>query len=190
MDVFDRVGAQVDSSMSARFARSPGRARLRPHFVRAYACDPRRSFLLGDRKCHAHIDLQACSPAAVHKALADAIQSRLHREGFSWLGRNCTQFGNVLMRALDDVAAEAARRERLSSVDERQSAAAKAPPPSRRPFRPLTLLRGQTSLCRCQSNLGTYLRARGYNEAAASLEGQETTAAPSRWRRLVAVFVL
>ena len=187
MDVFDRVGAQVNSAMSARFARSPGRKKLRPHFVRAYACDPRRSFLLGDRMCHAHIDLQACAPSAVHEALADAIQSRLHREGFSWLGRNCTQFGNVLMRALDDVAAEAAQRERLSTVDERKSSTAKAP---RRPFRPLTLLRGQTSLCRFQSNLGTYLRARGYDEAAASLEGQETTAAPSRWRRLVAVFVL
>jgi len=117
LDVIDRMAVPVNSAMRSHFATSPYAdklttkphgarrlARLRAHYVRAFSASATRGFKLRERCCHAAVDLRDTDPLVVNKALAAAIQERLHPEGFSYgLGRHCVAFANDLCAVLRDL---------------------------------------------------------------------------------------
>jgi hypothetical protein len=101
LDVIDRMAVPVNSAMRSHFATSPYAdklttkphgarrlARLRAHYVRAFSASATRGFKLRERCCHAAVDLRDTDPLVVNKALAAAIQERLHPEGFSCVPRS------------------------------------------------------------------------------------------------------
>jgi hypothetical protein len=142
-------------------AAAAGKAKMRPHYVRAFKAEAARGFKLGTRKCHGHVDLRGVEPQQLHDCMAEVIQRRLHAQGFSYVrGNHCVGFANELMGSL---------RPLLKSKRE-------AFP------RKVAFLKGQC----CNSRVlkwGAYLEANGYGEMAAQLQAGEDAGRAKREKR-------
>ena len=169
-DLFDRVGTAVQSTLKAGFLQSAARPAerdaaakrrpfLKPHNVRALQLAPdtrpRRGFMLGERRCFGHLDLRGRTAEECHAVISEAIQTRLHAQGFSYLkGAHCIGFANELLRALQTAFPEADTT-----------------------ARPISFCDGQCSY-RSRPFLGEYLSEHGFGDVRESLERQQQADAP------------
>mmetsp|Transcript_12785 Transcript_12785/g.51299 ORF Transcript_12785/g.51299 Transcript_12785/m.51299 type:complete len:403 (+) Transcript_12785:31-1239(+) len=158
VDLFDR-GGLVESRITATFFRSADPDHeLAYHNVRAIRMRPERGFWLGARWCVRHVDLTRVRADAVRDAIADAIQHRLHPEGFDYHGHCCYNFAEDLMAVLAD-------------LDDRES------------YVSVPLWRTNVCACCAAPTLSTYMRRAGYDAARACLLDQEAAVASSTRHR-------
>lgn len=158
-DLFDR-GGMVKSRMTATFFHTVDpSARLKWHHVRAIKMDPARGFWLRYRLCFRHVDLSEVPAETLRDSIVEAIQSRLHPEGFDFRGHCCWNFASDLMEILGS----------LRDGDPLTTDFVRVPLWQSNVF----------GLC-CGVTLAAYLRRYGFDDAVDDLVRQERAAVDSR----------